>query len=81
MIADKGMQIKGHEFHYYDSTNCGDGFEAKRPIAQDQWKCIVSGENLAAGFPHLYYYSNPQIPYNFLKRCVEYSDGKDNTVE
>lgn len=81
MIADKGMQIKGHEFHYYDSTNCGDGFEAKRPLAQDQWKCIVSGENLAAGFPHLYYYSNPQIPYNFLKRCVEYSDGKDNTVE
>ena len=81
MVADKGMQIKGHEFHYYESTNCGDGFEAKRPTTHDQWNCMISGDNLAAGFPHLYYYSNPQIPYQFLKRCVEYSDSKKNTFE
>ena len=29
-------------------------------------------ENLFAGFPHLYFYSNLEVPYRFLNKCIEY---------
>ncbi len=71
MIVGKGENIKGHEFHYFESSTCGDSFTAKRPIKNTQWNCIHGGEYLAAGFPHLYYYSNIDIPYRFLQKCEE----------
>ncbi len=76
MIANQEERIKGHEFHHFDSTNCGEGFEAMRPVTKETWKCIAANESMAVGFPHLYYYSNPKIPYNFLSRCVKYKTSK-----
>ena len=34
--------------------------------------CIRGGETYAAGFPHLYYYSNPEFAAAFLQRCQAY---------
>ena len=31
-----------------------------------------SSSNLLAGYPHIYYYGNPQIPRAFLMKCLEY---------
>ena len=30
-------------------------------------------QNLAAGFPHLYYHSEPEIALRFLEACLRYS--------
>ena len=65
-----GEEIKGHEFHYYDSTNCGTSCYAKRPVSQNGWDCMHASGILAAGFPHLYYYSNPKFPFRFLEACL-----------
>lgn len=65
-------EIRGHEFHYFDSTECGDCFHAQKPLRKKNWSCIHGNENLLAGFPHLYYYSNPKIAECFLKKCMEY---------
>ena len=79
ILADKDVKIRGHEFHYFDSTACGDGFRANKPLRKKNWECINVGEkgsrfeNLAAGYPHLYYYSNPDVAYNFLVRASEYN--------
>ena len=79
ILADKDVKIRGHEFHYFDSTACGDGFRANKPLRKKNWECINVGEkgsrfeNLAAGYPHLYYYSNPNVAYNFLVRASEYN--------
>ena len=27
---------------------------------------------MLAGYPHLYYYSNPEFATRFLERCLEY---------
>ena len=64
--------IKAHEFHYFDSTNTGGSFYARKPVGKREWECICKTDHMIAGFPHLYYYSNPGVPYRFLKECVSY---------
>lgn len=69
LLASKEM-IKGHEFHYFDSTSCGKEYLAKKPLRNREWVCIHGTRNQGVGFPHLYYYSNPEFIYRFLCRCV-----------
>ena len=71
-LMKKGMRIKGHEFHYWDSTACGGDCNAERPSGGGH-ACMHSTKNLFAGFPHLYYYSNPDVPRRFLAECDSYS--------
>ncbi len=68
--------IKGHEFHYFDSTNNGTSCTAKKPASNRSWECVHTTKNCWWGFPHLYYYSNPQYVYHFMERAVEYANGK-----
>lgn len=68
-----------HEFHYFDSENCGTAFHASKPHSKRGWDCIHGSDRLLAGFPHLYYYANPKIPQAFLKKCLEYRlSGRSN---
>lgn len=69
-ILGEGLHLKGHEFHYFDSSNCGESFLAKKPSGKRSWNCIHGNENSMMGFPHLYYYSEPRIALDFLRRCV-----------
>jgi cobyrinic acid a,c-diamide synthase len=68
-----GTSVKGHEFHYWDSTDEGKDCVAVRPSG-GQHVCMHNGRNLFAGFPHLYYYSNPEVPRRFLAECRSYSE-------
>lgn len=61
-----------HEFHYFDSENCGEEFTAEKPFSKRSWKCLHSGEHILAGFPHFYYYGNPEIPKAFLMKCSDF---------
>lgn len=63
-------KIPAHEFHYFDSTNCGEAFKASKPVGTRSWNCIHDDGRLMAGFPHLYYYGNPKVPREFLERCL-----------
>ncbi len=65
-------EIPAHEFHYFDSTNCGEAYEAKKPLSKRGWRCIHDNGRLLAGFPHFYYYGNPGVPKMFLERCLAY---------
>ena len=64
--------IPAHEFHYFDSDNCGSAFHAGKPESTRGWDCIHGTDSLMAGFPHLYYYGNSKVPQAFLKKCLEY---------
>lgn len=64
--------IPAHEFHYFDSENCGNDLYAAKPLGKRGWDCIHSTDSLMAGYPHLYYYGNPQVPKAFLEKCLEY---------
>lgn len=66
--------VPAHEFHYFDSENCGDAFVAVKPESTRSWECIHGNDTMLAGFPHLYYYGNPRIPEAFLQCCSAYKN-------
>lgn len=68
--------LKGHEFHYFDCTENGEGFEARKPLTEKKYDCMIYTESMAAGFPHFYYYSNPDMLYQFLQNCISYRTGR-----
>lgn len=72
LFGRAGTKLRGHEFHYWDSEQCGESFHAKKPVGKREWDCVCGSETLYAGFPHLFYYSNLQAPCEFLKKCGEY---------
>ena len=80
-----GESIRGHEFHYWDSTDSGHGCEAVKPDGRRRWKCIHAEGNLFAGYPHLYLPSLPVFAERFVKRCAERrrggSGGKEDEAE
>lgn len=78
LLGDR-CHMRGHEFHYWDCTECGDSFTAWKPSTgkEKAYSCMVHTETLAAGFPHFYYYSNPDAVYHFLKHCEEYRSRKN----
>jgi len=65
----KNEIIKAHEFHYWDSDNNGEKFEAIKPSGKRRYACEHASETLLAGYPHLYYYSNLKVVKRFLEQC------------
>ncbi len=68
-ILKPQSSIKGHEYHYYDCTENGSDYHGMKPLGTRVWDCIKGGKSYAAGFPHLYYYSNPEFISEFLEQC------------
>ncbi len=76
VFGKRGDKIKGHEFHYWDCSNNGNDFKAKKPVTDREYSCIIHNKSMIAGFPHLYYYSNVNIIFNFLSVCEMYKAGR-----
>ncbi len=68
----KGKSLRGHEFHYYDSTANGADWLAEKPVAGSSYFCMKETKNSCLGFPHLYYPSNPLFAKCFVEKCREY---------
>ncbi len=69
LFGKKGMFLKGHEFHYWDCFENGDGLALKKPVGNRSWKAMVYTDHLAAGFVHFYYPANREAIAHFLKVC------------
>lgn len=65
-----GEMIKAHEFHYFESGDPGAAFAAEKPNGRT-WMCMHASGNLAAGFPHLFYESNPKPIERFLRAAAK----------
>ncbi|MEA5082633.1 MAG: cobyrinate a,c-diamide synthase [Lachnospiraceae bacterium] len=74
IFGETGTEMKGHEFHYWDSTENGIACTAVKPNRNRSWKCVYADENIFAGFPHLYFYSNVKAVFKFIEKCGEYSE-------
>lgn len=64
--------VKGHEFHYWDSEDCGSDWLAKKPLSDRSWSCMHEHGYQIGGFPHLYYPSNPGFLVEWLNGCKAY---------
>ena len=78
LMCDTGETIRAHEFHYWDSTDSGNAYKAKRATGTKEWDCIVSNANLCAGYPHVHFYSNPNFAKSFIQNCFDYKKTKIN---
>jgi len=75
-LAEAIVGLKGHEFHYFDSTNNGTCATASKPNGSKSWECLHIGKNHVWGFPHFYYLSNIKFIDVFLNLCDTYKDSK-----
>ena len=64
--------VRGHEFHHWDSDNCGIDWIAENK-RNTRYQCIHDDGRIIAGYPHLYYYSNPKIAEEIIRRASVYS--------
>lgn len=68
LYDQKGQKMfQAHEFHYWDSTLPGKDWKAVKPLSAGSWDCMYVTDTIAAGFPHLYYNSNPEWICRFLQ--------------
>ena len=70
-----GRTIRGHEFHYSDSTENGSACKAVKPSGKS-WDCMVVQGRIAAGYPHLYYRSCPAFAESFVSECGKFREEK-----
>ena len=64
--------VRGHEFHHWDSDNCGEDWTAAKKNGT-KYGCIHDDGRMIAGYPHIYYYSNPKIAAEIIRRASVYS--------
>jgi cobyrinic acid a,c-diamide synthase len=75
LFGPAGTEFKAHEFHYWDSTDNGNAFTARKPNGKE-WECAVMTDTLYAGYPHLFLPSNIPAAEAFYKKCLEYKEGR-----
>ena len=70
----QGETVAAHEFHRWDCARNGELCRARRLSGGEAWNCMVEQGNLLAGFPHLYFPSNPQFAVRFAAACRQYQE-------
>lgn len=78
LLLEQNQKIRGHEFHYYDSSDNGCACLAEKPAGSRSWECIHAGAGHFWGFPHLHYDSNLMFPSSFLKKAAAWRSMTEN---
>ncbi len=78
LLCRAGEALCAHEFHYWQSNGCGDGFRAQKPDGR-AWDAVHATPSLFAGFPHLYLQGNIPAAKNFLAAAVAYGRSTSKT--
>ena len=76
LLTPDGMELHGHEFHYWESQDPGENWTARKPTGDRTWPCMHASEGQLGGFPHLYYESCPEFIMEWLSRCREWQSGR-----
>ena len=71
LLFRMGEQIPAHEFHYWDSSACGEALRAEK-INGKNWRCGYAAANLYAAFPHLHLAGELPLAERFVKACSLY---------
>ncbi len=65
-ISLEGESIKGHEFHHFDVADPGDEAIVTKASTGTSYGAFRRYKNVLAGFPHLYFFSNPGFIIRFF---------------
>lgn len=76
LFCKRGESIRAHEFHYWTSSDYGDGFTAKKAGRELSYPCIHASDAMYAGFPHLYLPANSGFADELLKKALLHANLK-----
>ena len=74
LLCSEGESIRVHEFHYYDSDNCGEDFKAVKASNGVEYECCHSSDSCYAGFPHIYLPANPDFAKSFVNHARKWKN-------
>lgn len=77
LLGPAGTTVRGHEFHYWESSDTGTACRAVKPGSGEGWECVHGSGSLFAGFPHLYLWSNPECAARFVAAAATWRDGQE----
>ena len=72
LLFRKGDRIPAHEFHYWDSTDCGADLRVEK--GDRIWRCGFASDTLYAAFPHLYFAGHPELAERFVAAARRYGE-------
>ena len=72
LLAKKGEQVKGHEFHYSKEKEELHGFLIEKPDKSRSWDGVYHTDTIYAGYPHFHFRSNSLAIKRFLKKAEEF---------
>jgi len=72
LLFRAGEPVPAHEFHHWDSTECGDSLTARKYDGRS-WRCGVVNDRLYAGYPHLELGGDVPMAERFVRACREYA--------
>ena len=78
LLTEAAHPIRAHEFHYWDSTSCGESFRAVKPDGRS-WRCAHASDTMYAGFPHFYFYADIPAAVRFASAAVRYGETHGTT--
>ena len=80
ILANKGEQIRAHEFHYSESfikENIPHSYSVskKRSGETKKWNCGFFSNNFLAAYPHIHFWGNTNFAKRFVLNCANYIQG------
>ncbi|HEU4965795.1 MAG TPA: cobyrinate a,c-diamide synthase [Bacilli bacterium] len=76
-LLKRGETARGHEFHYSTMESAGELASAAAYRSRGYFGEMVDGyrlENLVAGYTHLYFPSQPEVPRRFVEKARQYRE-------
>lgn len=70
LLLRAGESIPAHEFHYWDSTDNGDGLAAVK--GRRSWRCGQINAHLYAAFPHLHFGGSAPLARRFADAAEDF---------
>jgi cobyrinic acid a,c-diamide synthase len=77
LLCTSGGRINAHFFHHSSSDCEGDCFKAVKQNGKS-FHCIVSEENIFAGYQHMHFWGNPGFAKRFINACMEYRNKRSD---
>lgn len=72
LLFRAGERVPAHEFHRWDTTDCGDGLGVEKGARR--WRCGFVSDTLYAAFPHLYFAGDPAPAERFAAAARRYGE-------
>lgn len=74
MLIRPGERVPVHEFHYWDATENGGAFTARKPHGNRSWACGFASPTLYAAFGHLHFGGELPLAERFVEAARSYRD-------